>query len=290
MLQFNFSFVKTGSNSRVLQISQETNSLKTTFLSLTLEFFCWRQKDHFIEQNIAKRKTISCWVFSWNFKPPFSTSTLQFVQILLNESDENLWIQEVCKVLQDFYSWGLHGNVLEGRKFDKSKHLPQKLLILNWFFHENLRFFNLITAILGRSEELVLKNERTAHEPMVLFRVFHENLRFFEFSKRPELESFEIWMFSSWKRNHRFFWGSKSLGEGTGGYYPYQIPAWHGKKRKTNGSAEIRTRGSLGLEVPVFSGGFVYHYPSLCRVGAFTASGTSEEVMPMEQPLRRRRR
>jgi hypothetical protein len=32
----------------------------------------------------------------------------------------------------------------------------------------------------------------------------------------------------------------------------------------------------------VFSGAFVYRYPSLCRVGAFTASGTSEEVMPVE--------
>ncbi len=40
--------------------------------------------------------------------------------------------------------------------------------------------------------------------------------------------------------------------------------------------------GSLGLKVPVFSGGFVYRYPSLCRVGAFTASGTSEEAMPVE--------
>ncbi len=74
---------------------------------------------------------------------------------------------------------------------------------------------------------------------------------------------------------------SKSLIEGTGGYFPNQIPASHGKKRRTNGSAEIRTRGSLGLEVPVFSGGFLYRYPSLCRVAAFTASGTSE-VMAVE--------
>jgi hypothetical protein len=47
---------------------------------------------------------------------------------------------------------------------------------------------NVITTILGRSEELVLKNGRTAQEPMVLSWVFHENLRFFEFSKRPQLE------------------------------------------------------------------------------------------------------
>jgi hypothetical protein len=48
------------------------------------------------------------------------------------------------------------------QKFDQSKQLPQKLLIINWVLHENHRFFSLITAILGRSEELVLKNERTA--------------------------------------------------------------------------------------------------------------------------------
>jgi hypothetical protein len=40
----------------------------------------------------------------------------------------------------------------------------------------------------SKNGRLYVKHERTAQEPMVLFRFFHENLRFFESSKRPELE------------------------------------------------------------------------------------------------------
>lgn len=94
---------------------------------------------------------------------------------------------------------------------------------------------------------------------------------------------FEIWMFFLLEKEPSVLGGAQSLCEKEPGVISQiKYPPNTGKKRKTNGSAEIRTRGvSWAGSTRVF-GGFVYRYPSLCRVGAFTASGTTEEAMPVE--------
>lgn len=95
---------------------------------------------------------------------------------------------------------------------------------------------------------------------------------------------FEIWMFFLLEKEPSVLGGAQSLCEKEPGVISQiKYPLNTGRNVKQMAPPRFELAGSLGLEVPVFSGGFVYRYPSLCRVGAFTASGTSEEAMPVER-------